>query len=76
MRINFWKVPKLSKSFTAKKLHESKLIDFYDTTLIIHKATDKFNELGVDTIKNKVDLEEFEKYILDYFYDSIKTNEN
>jgi len=59
----------------SKKIHKSNLIDFYDSSLTIHQAIEIFNELGIESIKEKVDLDEFDKYILDYFYDGIKTNE-
>ena len=59
----------------SKKIHASKLIDFYDTNLTIHRTIEIFNELGIETICKKVELDEFDKYILDYFYDGIKTNE-
>lgn len=58
----------------SKKIQESKLINFYDSNLTIHQTIEIFNELGIETIKEKVDLDEFDKYILDYFYDGIKTN--
>ena len=59
----------------SKKIQESKLINFYDSNLTIHQTIEIFNELGIKTIKEKVDLDEFDKYILEYFYDGIKTNE-
>lgn len=55
----------------SKKLHESKIINFYDPNLTIHKAIDIFNEIGLGTILEKVELDEFDKYILKYFYDGI-----
>lgn len=55
----------------SKKLHESEIINFYDTNLTIHKTIDIFNEIGLDTILEKVELDEFDKYILKYFYDGI-----
>jgi hypothetical protein len=58
----------------SKKIQESKLINFYDSNLTIHQTIEIFNELGIEIIKEKVDLDEFDKYILDYFYDGIKTN--
>jgi len=58
----------------SKKIQESKLINFYDSNLTIHKTIEIFNELGIETIKEKVNLDEFDKYILNYFYDGIKTN--
>ncbi|GIJ94074.1 MAG: DEAD/DEAH box helicase [Bacteroidota bacterium] len=55
----------------SKKLDESKIINFYDPNLTIHKAIDIFNEIGLGTILEKVELDEFDKYILKYFYDGI-----
>ncbi|HLN96373.1 MAG TPA: hypothetical protein VK183_12135, partial [Flavobacterium sp.] len=59
----------------SKKIQESKLINFYDTNLTIHQTIDIFRDLGIHTIKEKVELDEFDMYILDYFYDGIRTNE-
>jgi len=59
----------------SKKIHESKLINFYDKKLTIHQTIDIFNKLGKETIFEKVDIDEFDKYILDYFYEGVKTNE-
>lgn len=55
----------------SKKIHHSKVIDFEDIELTIHKAIDTFNEIGLGTILEKVELGEFDKYILEYFYDGI-----
>ncbi|MDD2799363.1 MAG: helicase [Bacteroidales bacterium] len=57
----------------SKKLHNSKIINFYDGELTIHKAIKIFNHIGKQTVlENTNDLDEFDKYILDYFYDGIK----
>jgi hypothetical protein len=57
----------------SKKIHESKIIDFYDSELTIHKAVEKFNEIGKEaTIERTNNLDEFDKYILNYFFDGIK----
>lgn len=57
----------------SKKIHESKVIDFYDNDLTIHKAIEKFNEIGKEmTIEKTNNLDEFDKYILNYFFDGIK----
>lgn len=58
----------------SRKIHNSKLIDFYDSNLTIHKTIEIFNELAIETILEKVELDEFDKYILNYFYDGIKIN--
>ncbi len=59
----------------SKKIHESKLINFYDANLTIHQTITIFNEFGINKIKEHVILDEFDKYILDYFYDGIRTND-
>ncbi|MCO6162333.1 DEAD/DEAH box helicase [Flavobacterium sp. NRK F7] len=60
----------------SKKIHAAKIINFYDRELTIHRTIEIFNEIGVEVIKEKVNLDEFDKYILDYFYDGIKINNN
>lgn len=58
----------------SKKLHESKIIDFYDNELTIHKAIEIFNKIGLEQLLERTnELDEFDKYILDYFFDGIKT---
>jgi hypothetical protein len=57
----------------SKKLHNSNVINFFDGELTIHKAIEIFNQIGKQTVLEKtVDLDDFDKYILDYFYDGIK----
>lgn len=57
----------------SKKIHESKTIDFYDSELTIHNVVEKFNEIGKEvTIERTNNLDEFDKYILNYFFDGIK----
>lgn len=57
----------------SKKLHESNVIDFYDTELTIHSVIVQFNEIGKEMILERTkDLDKFDKYILDYFFDGIK----
>lgn len=57
----------------SKKIHESKIIDFYDSELTIHKVVEKFNEIGKETTIERINnLDEFDKYILNYFFDGIK----
>ena len=60
----------------SKKIHSAKIIDFYNRELTIHKAVDMFNEMKIEHLLINVDLDEFEHYILNYFYDGIKTNKN
>lgn len=58
----------------AKKIQSSKLINFLEEGLNIHSVLDRFNEIGLDTVLEIDGLIDFDKYILDYFYDGIKTN--
>lgn len=59
----------------SKKIHESKVIDFYDNELTIHNVVEKFNAIGKEvTIERTNNLDEFDIYILDYFFDGIKKN--
>lgn len=56
----------------SKKIHHANIIDFTEEELNIHLIIDKFNELGIDYIKEKVTtFDEFDLYILNYFYDGI-----
>lgn len=56
----------------SKKIHHANIIDFTEEELNIHLIIDKFNKLGVNYIKEKVTtFDEFDLYILDYFYDGI-----
>lgn len=60
----------------SKKIHIAKVIDFEDEELNIHSIINKFNELGIEYIKNKVTtFDEFDLYILDYFYDGISNKQ-
>lgn len=58
----------------SKKIHNSKLINFYDKDLNIHLALDIFNVIGIERLFLISTLTEFDKYIIEYFYDGIKTN--
>jgi len=61
----------------SKKIHESKIIDFYNNELTIHKVVEQFTELGKEmTIERTNNLDEFDKYILNYFFDGIKITNN
>ncbi|MDO6852098.1 hypothetical protein Q4599_00795 [Cellulophaga lytica] len=57
----------------SKKSHESEVINFFDSELTIHSAIAQLNEIGKETtIERTKDLDNFDKYILDYFFDGIK----
>jgi len=59
----------------SRKIHEAELIDFYSQELTIHQAIDNFKAIGKKRIIEGTKLKDFELYILDYFYDGIKTKE-
>lgn len=57
----------------SKRVHKLKVIDLINGTNI-HKAINDFNDLGIDKIIELLQLDEFDVYILKYFYDGIKSN--
>ncbi len=59
----------------SKKIHKSGIIDFINSELTIHSAIDLFNEIGIERLRQSVEFDDFDNYILDYFYDGINTNE-
>jgi hypothetical protein len=58
----------------TKKIHNAKVIDFLNAELNIHSTIALFKSIGKSQIVKKVSLDEFDKYILDYFFDGIKIN--
>lgn len=60
----------------SRKIQNSGLINFEDSTLSLKEAISKFHELGINGIVEKVEIEGFERYILDYFYDGISVSYN
>jgi hypothetical protein len=56
----------------SKKINQSKVIDLTNRELTIHDAINLFNELGIENIKKNTDLDWFDRYILDYFFEGIK----
>jgi len=58
----------------SKKIHQSDIINFHDKELSVHSVIEMFNEIGIETIKEKVNLDDFDKYILDYFNDGISSH--
>lgn len=57
----------------SKRIHKQKVINLIDDTNI-HKAIDDFNRIGIESIIEKLQLKEFDIYILKYFYDGIKSD--
>lgn len=56
----------------SKKIHLAKVIDLTNRDLTIHDTINLFNEIGIENIKKNVELDWFDKYILDYFFDGIR----
>jgi hypothetical protein len=56
----------------AKKIHNSKLINFTDKELNIHMALEEFRKIGIEKMKTEVSsFDGFDIYILENFYDGI-----
>lgn len=56
----------------TKKIHSTKVIDFLNRDLTIHSVIALFKSIGKSEIINHVNLDEFDKYILAYFFDGIR----
>jgi hypothetical protein len=54
----------------SKKLHNNNIFDFLDTKLTLHSAINTFHSLE-GKIRNAKFWHEFDKYIINYFYDGI-----
>ncbi|GHT76157.1 hypothetical protein AGMMS50262_13580 [Bacteroidia bacterium] len=58
----------------SKKIQNAGIIDLENFNTPIHEAISQFNQIGLENIKQRIpNLHSFESYILDYFYDGIKT---
>ena len=56
----------------SRKIHAAKVFDMEDGTVDVHGVIDKFRRLGLKAISQLVgDLDEFDVYILRYFYEGI-----
>ena len=61
----------------SKKIQNAKIMDLENSETPIHNAIYHFNQIGVKNIKQQIqNLHPFESYILDYFYDGIKSELN
>ncbi|MCL1679721.1 DEAD/DEAH box helicase [Elizabethkingia miricola] len=52
------------------RIHKNHIIDLISHTNI-HKAIEDFNTIGYNNLIESIEFDEFEKYILKYFYDGI-----
>ena len=58
----------------SKKIHNAGLIDFEDSKLSLKETIIKFKDIGEKKIIEKSGIDDFEQYILRYFYDGISSN--
>ena len=58
----------------SRKIHEKGIIDFENADLTLKTAIASLKQIGVDGLKEQLELDMFECYIVDYFYDGITTN--
>lgn len=58
----------------SKKIHNAKLLSFTEEGLNIHLALERLNAIGQEAVNNVDGLLDFDKYIIAYFFDGIKTN--
>jgi len=58
----------------TKKIHHAKVIDFIDKELNIHSTIALFKTIGMQRIISSVQLDDFDRYILTYFYEGIRVN--
>lgn len=56
----------------SRKIHDTGVINFENENLTLHDTLDKFRAIGKDNLCKQIDkLDDFDKYIIDYFYDGI-----
>lgn len=59
----------------SKKIQKSRIYSF-TTELTIHQVIDDLNNIGLERISQIETLLDFDRYILTYFFDGIKVNDN
>lgn len=57
----------------AKRIHASGLVNFEDEELDLHSAIDRLRELKHEILTGIEGLDDFDTYVLDYFFDGIAT---
>lgn len=55
----------------AKKMHKNNILNFSDINLTIHQVINQFNMIGLEKIIAYNCFDEFDKYIIKYFFDGI-----
>ena len=59
----------------SRKLHLNGIIDFENQEISLHTAINLFNQIGKDALLSENIWDDFDKYILEYFYDGITIND-
>lgn len=60
----------------SKKIHNSRIIDFWEDNLQIHEAIERFHNFSYNELTGFVkDLDPFDEYIIKYFYEGIRLEE-
>ncbi|MFT3945610.1 MAG: DEAD/DEAH box helicase [Agriterribacter sp.] len=60
----------------SKKIQKSGIYSFTNNELTIHQVIDDLNKIGLERISQIEALLDFDRYILNYFFDGIKVNDN
>jgi len=55
----------------SRKLHQNNVINFLNEDLSIHSVISLFQKIGLENIISKTFLDDFDKYIVNYFYEGI-----
>lgn len=55
----------------SKKIHSAGMIDFTNRELTIHEAIERLNAIGKVSLLGVRGLDDFDDYIIEYFYDGI-----
>lgn len=60
----------------SRKLHDHQIINFLDEDLNIHNAIERFHLIGKVEIQMMPFIDDFDAYIIEYFFDGITLNNN
>lgn len=60
----------------SKKIHNVGLIDFEDPKLTLKEAILNLKDISEPNIIEKLKIDDFEQYILHYFFDGISSDSN
>lgn len=60
----------------SRKIHEAEILDFEKESLSVHDSIAALRDIGFDSLRKQVgELDDFDIYILEYFYEGIETEE-